>query len=167
LIEGGSKMDALELAMKMEQDGENFYRELAEKASNSGFREIFNQLADDEVKHFQLFKSMQQSPESFKSTTILKYAANIFKQMIAKDDLKNLDATQLELYQKAMDLEKKSQAFYLSHASGEGNKNQSQLFRKIAAEEEQHYFLLHNIYELVLRPQTWVENGEFVHLEEY
>jgi Uncharacterized conserved protein len=160
-------MDALELAMKMEQDGENFYRELAEKASNSGFREIFNQLADDEVKHFQLFKSMQQSPEPFKSTTILKYAGNIFKQMIAENDLKNLDATQLALYQKAMDLEKKSQAFYLAQAADDENKNQGQLFQKIAAEEEKHYFLLHNIYELVLRPQTWVENGEFVHLEEY
>ncbi|HBF37587.1 MAG TPA: hypothetical protein DDW50_09730 [Firmicutes bacterium] len=160
-------MDALELAMKIEQDGENFYRGLAEKATNSGFREIFIQLADDEVKHYQSFKSMQQSPESFKTTAILKYAGNIFKQMIARDDLKNLDASQLELYQKAMELERKSQAFYLAHAVGDEDKNQSQLFQKIAAEEEKHYFLLHNIYELVLRPQTWVENGEFVHLEEY
>ena len=160
-------MDALALAMKMEQEGENFYRELAEKETNSGFREIFIQLADDEVKHHQLFKSLQRSPQSFTATAILKYAGNIFKQMIAGDDLKNLDVSQLELYQKAMDLEKKSQAFYLAHAGGEEDKDQSLLFRKIAAEEEQHYFLLHNIYELVLRPQTWVENGEFVHLEEY
>ncbi len=160
-------MDALELAMKMEQDGESFYRELAEKATNPGFREIFTQLANDEVKHYQLFKSMHQAQESFKATSILKYAGDIFKQMIAKDELKNLDTTQLELYQKAMELEKKSQVFYLAHA-GEGvDKNQRELFQKIAAEEEKHYFLLHNIYELVLRPQTWVENGEFVHLDEY
>lgn len=160
-------MDALELAMKMENDGENFYRELAEKAINSGFREIFNQLANDEVKHYQLFKNMQQAPELFEETLILEHAANIFKQMIAKEGHKNLDTSHLELYQRAMTLEKKSQDFYLAKAAETADKNQSELFQKIAGEEEKHYFLLHNIYELVLRPQIWVENGEFVHLEEY
>jgi rubrerythrin len=161
-------MNALELAMKMEKDGEIFYRELTEKVVNPGFREIFNQLADDEVKHYRLFESMQQqSPELFVETVIMQSAGNVFKQMIAKDGLKNLDTSQLELYQKAMELEKKSQEFYLEKASETADKNQSQLFQKIAGEEEKHYFLLHNIYELVLRPQTWVENGEFVHLEDY
>jgi rubrerythrin len=166
-------MEALELAMNMEQDGERFYRELAEKATNSGFREIFNQLANDEVKHYQLFNTMRQSADSFTETVILKNASNIFKQMIAKDELKNLDNSQLELYQKAMELEKKSQDFYLAQSRpgvaeiASENEKQSELFRKIAEEEERHYFLLHNIYELVLRPQIWVENGEFVHLEEY
>ncbi len=160
-------MNALEIAMKMEQDGEIFYRELAEKATNPGFREIFNQLADDEVGHYQLFKNMQSSPEQVTETTVLKNAGNIFKQMIAKDGLENLDTSQLGLYQKAMEAEKKSQDFYLAKAAEAQDKNQSELFKKIAREEEKHYFLLHNIYELVLRPGIWVENGEFVHLEEY
>lgn len=160
-------MDALELAMEMEQDGEKFYGELAEKATTPGFREIFSQLAQDENKHYQLFQSMQKAPRPFVETVVLKNAGNIFKRMIAADDLKNLDASQLELYQKAMDLERKSQKFYLERAAAVQDRAQSQLFQKIAAEEEKHYFLLHNIYELVLRPQTWVENGEFVHLEDY
>lgn len=160
-------MDALELAMKMEKDGEDFYRDLAQKANNIGFKGIFNQLANDETKHFQLFKSMQQSPELFIETAILKNASNIFKQMIAEDSLTNLDSSQLELYQKAMGLEEKSQKFYLEKAAETSDLNQRELFQKIAREEEKHYFLLHNIYELVLRPQTWVENGEFVHLEDY
>ena len=160
-------MNALELAMKMEKDGENFYLELAEKATNSGFRKIFSQLANDETKHYQLFKNMQQAPELFIETVILKNASNIFKQMIAEDSLNNLDFSQLELYQKAMELEEKSQKFYLEKATETSDLYQRELFQKIAAEEEKHYFLLHNIYELVLRPQTWVENGEFVHLEDY
>lgn len=158
--------DAIELAMKMEQDGENFYSELAEKANNNGFREIFKQLASDETKHYQLFKNMQQS-QVFVETTILKDAANIFKQMIAEDNLNSFDSSQLELYQKAMGLEEKSQKFYLEKAAETSDLNQKELFQKIASEEEKHYLLLHNIYELVLRPQTWVENGEFVHLEDY
>ncbi len=160
-------MDALELAMKMEKDGENFYRELAAAATTTGFREIFNQLADDEIKHYQFFQNIRQQPELFVETTALKNAANIFQKMAAENNLNNLDSSQLELYQKAMELEKKSQAFYLEQSAAASDDNQRELFQKIADEEKRHYFLLHNIYELVLRPQTWVENGEFVHLEDY
>ncbi|HEX3045026.1 MAG TPA: ferritin family protein [Bacillota bacterium] len=159
----------MEQAMQMEKDGELFYRELAEKATVIGFREIFNQLADDEVKHYQVFKTMRQKQQGlFPETQVLKKAANIFKQMIAREAMNNLDPSQLELYRKAMELERNSQNYYLARAAEKADdKEQSELFRKIAGEEERHYFLLHNIYELVLRPQTWVENGEFVHLEEY
>ena len=52
-------MDASEIAMKMEQDGEIFHRELAENTNNPGFR-----------------------------------------KMLAKDELKNQDPSQLESYQK-------------------------------------------------------------------
>ncbi len=160
-------MNALELALQMEKDGENFYRELAAAATTAGFREIFNQLADDETKHYQVFQNMKQQSEQFGETTILKKANNIFKQMIAEDNLNNLDYSQLELYQKAMELEKKSQGFYLEQAAAAADESQKELWQKIAAEEAKHYFLLHNIYELVLRPQVWVENGEFVHLDDY
>lgn len=159
-------MEALELAMRMEEDGERLYRELAVKATHLGFRGIFNQLADDEFKHYQIFNDMRQG-ETFQATKVLKTASNIFKQMIEKDELKNMDASQLELYQKAMELEEESRKFYLQKATETQDENLSELYRKIANEEEQHYFLLQNIYELVLRPQTWVENGEFVHLEAY
>lgn len=160
-------MNPIELAMQMEQDGADFYRDLADQATNPGFREIFNQLAEDEVKHYHLFKNIQMTQESFTESSILKNAGNIFKQMVAEDNLTDLDASQLHLYQKAMELEKQSQMLYLEKASETTDTGRRELLQKIAAEEEQHYLLLHNIYELVLRPQTWVENGEYVHLEEY
>lgn len=34
-------------------------------------------------------------------------------------------------------------------------------------EEKKHYFLLDNIIEFVSRPEQWLENAEFYHLEEY
>ena len=138
-------MEALELAMKMEKDGEIFYRELAEKATNIGFWEIFTQLANDEVKHYQLFQNIKQQQISFEETEVLKNVSNIFKRMIADDIMENLDSFQLDLYQNAMGLEKKSQDYYLEKASESLAENQRELFGKIAAEEEKHYFLLRNI----------------------
>lgn len=138
-------MEALELAMKMEQDGEIFYRRLAEKATNRGFREILTQLANDEVKHLQLFQNINKQQISFVKTEVFKNASKIFKRMIAEDIMKNLDSSQLDLYQEAVGLEKKSQEFYLEKASETFDENQRGLFRMIAAEEEEHYLLLHNI----------------------
>lgn len=160
-------MDAWQVAMKMERDGEKFYRGLAEKAVNPGLREIVNQLASDEAKHYEVFCNMQQSPGEYEKTALSTTDGNIFKQIIVKNTFDHLDTSQLELYQKAMESEQQSQEFYLAEATRTQDPNQRNIYQRIAAEEEQHYFLLHNIYELMLRPQTWVENGEFVHLDEY
>jgi rubrerythrin len=162
-------MNALAVAMKMEQDGEAFYRDLAEKAALPGFREIFRQLADDELSHYLLFQKMQQMQPRVvpEETTVLKKAGNLFKAIIAAKRFTDLDTSQLELYQDAMEMERKSQEFYLENSDNAGDLSEKELWRKLAREEEKHYVLLHNVYELVLRPQVWVENGEFVHLEEY
>ena len=52
-------MDALEIAMKMEQGGEIFHRELARNTNNPGFREIYTRLAEEEAAHYQHFKNIQ------------------------------------------------------------------------------------------------------------
>jgi rubrerythrin len=110
---------------------------------------------------------MRQQPVSLAPTTILPDAANLFRRMIAADSLQSLDESHLVLYKKAMGLEERSRDFYQEQAAASSDSTNGNLFRLIAAEEEKHYWLLQNIYELVLRPQTWVENGEFNHLEEY
>jgi rubrerythrin len=52
-------MDIFAFAMKMEKDGETFYRDLAQKTANQGIANIFEMLADEEVKHYRTIKSLQ------------------------------------------------------------------------------------------------------------
>ena len=47
-------MDIFEFAIEKEQLAEQYYRKLAQKTSNKGFTNIFNMLADEEVKHQQI-----------------------------------------------------------------------------------------------------------------
>lgn len=68
---------------------------------------------------------------------------------------------------KAQDIEKKSRDFYLDKCTIVELQYQKELFLKLAEEEKKHYFLLDNIIEFVSRPETWLENAEFCHLEEY
>lgn len=68
---------------------------------------------------------------------------------------------------KAQEIEKKSQIFYLEKADEVNNPSQKEIFLKIADEEKKHYFILENILDFVSRPQNWLENAEWYHLEEY
>lgn len=106
---------------------------------------------------------MQQGIKEFQETLILKTAGNIFKQMIAENKLDELDDSQLILYQKAMELERHSQRFYLEKAEETTDSRQQNLFRKIAAEEEKHYFLLHNVYDWYFTPRSgWKMENLFI-----
>ena len=142
-------MNTFELALKMGKEGEKFYRQLADQASNSGFRGFFNQLADEEVKHCRSLEDIQHPLELFKGTTISRDVGNILKQAFIKDGLRDLEISRLDLYQEAMKHAQERQNFFHRNAVGTADENQRELFQKIAAEEEKHYFWLYNICELM------------------
>lgn len=53
-------MNVYEYAMKVEKDGEAYYRELASKSPNNGLKRIFTMLAEEEIKHYNVFKNMMK-----------------------------------------------------------------------------------------------------------
>jgi rubrerythrin len=91
----------------------------------------------------------------------------VFKQMSKSDNKFDAGIDQLEVYKKAQGIEKKSRDFYLEKADEVGNPAQEAIFRRLAEEEKKHTFLLQNIMDFLSRPQTWLENAEWNHLEEY
>ncbi|UCG57436.1 MAG: ferritin family protein [Phycisphaerales bacterium] len=160
-------MDIFEYAMQMEKDGEGYYRELAGRAENAGLKSILTMLADEEVKHYKALRQLKTAEPQMAETTILTDAKNVFAGMKASGDLSDLDIEQTELYRKAQDIEKKSQDFYQAKADEVEEQYQKQVLLRLAEEEGRHYFLLENIIEFVSRPETWLEDAEFNHLEEY
>ncbi len=49
---------ALEMAVRIEEHGESFYRAAAEKSDESEIRELFEDLADRECSHREVFQAM-------------------------------------------------------------------------------------------------------------
>ena len=160
-------MDIFEYALKMEKDGEGFYREIAAKTNNKGLQTILNMLADEEVKHYHAIESMKLKKYKMTQTTILNDSKNIFIKMKEQKQKFESDKEQIKLYQKAQEIEKKSQDFYNEKAQQTDSDEQKKLFVELAKEEEKHYFLLENIIKFVSRPKEWLENAEWYHLEEY
>jgi len=160
-------MNIFEYAMQMEKDGENYYRQLAEKVNNKGIQTILTMLADEEVKHYNALVKIQAQKPQMAETTILTDARNVFEQMKEGNEKFNIDVNQIELYKEAQKIEERSINFYLEKADEVTEEYQKELFLKLAEEEKKHYFLLENIIEFVSRPQTWLENAEWHHLDEY
>jgi rubrerythrin len=50
--------DIYDIAYKMEEDGEKFYRSLSKKFENSEVAAMFDYLADEEVGHKKVFKQI-------------------------------------------------------------------------------------------------------------
>jgi rubrerythrin len=160
-------MNIFEYAMQMEKDGENYYRQLAKKVNNKGIQTILTMLADEEVKHYNALVKIQAQKPQMAETTILTDARNVFEQMKESNEKFNIDVNQIELYKEAQKIEERSINFYLEKADKVTEEYQKELFLKLAEEEKKHYFLLENIIEFVSRPQTWLENAEWHHMDEY
>lgn len=167
-------MEIFEFAIQMERDGEAFYRDLALQSEHLGMRRIFNMLAADEAKHQKFLKRLRaqtrkkthnQASVSMATTKILSNAKNIFAGITPASWLG--DRPQIDLYRKAQEIERQSQTFYEEKSAGLEDGEAKTLLLQIAEEEKRHYFLLDNIINFVSRPQTWLENAEFVHLDEY
>ena len=160
-------MDIYEYAMQMEKDGESYYRELAAQAQSAGIRNILTLLANAEVKHYRIFERMKQH-ESTQPVDLayLVNIKNVFAEMRDNKVPMTENGSQIELYRKAQELEKKTRDFYREKA-GEVDESQKAIFLKIADEEQKHFNILETIIDMVSRPQTWLENPEWYHLEDY
>lgn len=161
-------MNIFAFAMEKEKYSESYYRDLAGRTGNEGLKNILNMLADEEAKHYNVVKNMQSGvPRDVAETTVLSDAKDIFTKMRESAEKFNFDISQKELYQKALQIEKDSRQFYLEKARELAEPRQKEAFKKLAEEENKHYVLLENIIDFVSRPEMWLENAEFFHLEEY
>lgn len=161
-------MDVFDYAMQLEKDGESYYREGAARSASAGMKKIMTTLADAEVRHYDVFRQMKEGQAvSVPEATILKDVKNIFVSMREQGGLEGVGTSETEFYRKAQDIEKKTEDFYLEKASQVEDAAQKETFLRVAKEENKHYFILEQIIQFVSRPEQWLENAEWYHLEEY
>lgn len=161
-------MDIFQFAMEKEKFSQEYYLQLAGKTNNKGLQNICTMLAEEESKHYQIVRQMQdQAPQDIGETPLLKNSREIFDSMRTSAEAINLDISELELYQKARDIEQQSRAFYLEKSGEADDPAQKELFKKLAREEQKHYVLIDKICEFVARPQWFLENAEMYRFDDY
>ena len=161
-------MNIFDYAMQMEQDGEAYYRELASKCHVQGLKKILNMLADDEVGHYNTFKNLKAGTDAeVPGSTVLENAKNVFQEIKDTETGFDFDVSEIDQYNKAIEIEKKSEDFYREKANEVEQPGVKDILLNIAEDEKKHRFLLKNTVEFISRPKTWIENAEFYHLDEY
>jgi rubrerythrin len=155
-------MNVYEYAMKVEKDGEAYYKELASKSPNAGLKKVFTLLADAEVKHYQVFKSMRDKDgQDFKALDISTDTKTIFETLKAEKNSVDLNSDEIKFYEDAIKREDDSYRFYLNKANELENEEEKTVFMNIAQEEIKHKAILEDILAFIQEPTNWVGSAEF------
>lgn len=162
-------MNVFDFAMEMEDNGCEYYTSLAKTSELPGLKNIFTSLAEDEQKHFNLFRSLKEGSSTdvtVESRALVK-AQNIFKGLPDEASALTKIKSTLEAYQYAMKLEADSFRFYEEAAAKEKDPGVRELLLKIAEEEHKHFIILENLFNFVNAPNEYLEWAEFSNLGDF
>ncbi len=156
-------MNVYQYAMRMENEAERYYRELADGISDTSIKNMFTMLADEEVKHFKIFEKMSQDIElpNIQSIDMEAKVKEIFSNIKACNRRYSFTDEQVSFYEKAAKIEDVAVKFYEEKAEEMTDISQKEAFLKIAKEEKKHKVLMQNLANFVASPDSWLESAEF------
>ena len=162
-------MNVFDFAMAMEDNGYDYYTNLARAATLPGLKKIFTELAADEKKHFEVFRALKEgSPApAMVGSAALESARDIFLLLPKGEKVGGDNADALPAYKHAMQLEAESFRLYEDAAQQENDPAVKALLLQIAGEEHKHFNILENVYNFVNAPNQHLEWGEFSNLGEF
>jgi rubrerythrin len=147
-------MNLFSFAMKMEKDGESYYRELSRMVANKDIAFILNELAGDEARHRNILEEMSENYDpGILETHILDKAKNIFEQMKIQNEMPFISDSEIECYKEAIKIEIASMNFYLDKKNELSNPEQNKIFVKLAAQEEMHRFVLDGLIDSIRKSE--------------
>lgn len=163
-----SSTQALEIALKMEKEGREFYLKAGQKNKNELGQKLFHSLADAELEHMEKIKKIHEAilstakwPEGKTSFVKGKLPQTVFTE--ALDNLGHLikaTTDELEALRTGMELENKSLLFYLDRRGQAASGDEKQFYQALVVEERGHFMLLLDSYEYLLDPQAYFVRTE-------
>ena len=161
-------MDIFEFAVNFEKENRDYYLERSRNTDNKYLKSLFEELASEEKKHEEIIKELiSEKKIEHEESDIIDSAKSTFQQMT--DELADniLLTEEVHIYKQAVELEKKSKDFYLTKAEESNLEDVQKTFRLLAGEETKHQQIMENITKMVDRPNTWLDDAEWYHLDEY
>jgi rubrerythrin len=164
----GESMDIFEFAMSKEKSTETHYRQLAAKAPNIGIANILKMLAAEEAKHYEAIRQMRdKTAVKVTDAPVLANATAEFEKMRDSAERFSFHHDEVDLYRKACGVEKESRQYYRRKAEEVEDAQQKTIFLKLADEENKHLLLVQAICDFVARPETFLEDAEMYHFDDY
>ncbi|MDR3588192.1 MAG: ferritin family protein [Negativicutes bacterium] len=166
-------MDIFDFALKMELDGEKFYRDLAGKTSFAELKPVLEGLAEDEKRHYQIIQSVQQQTLHFiEADPALANLDNVFSKSKGvvpgdKEFVSRLKGEQTDAYRAALEKEKESVELYGKLGANAKGAEERTICNRLRQEEEKHVELLEDIIDMLNHVHDWVDTAEFNNPDAY
>jgi rubrerythrin len=160
-------LQALQVALKMETDGYNFFKDAATRARHPLTQEAFEYFAKWELEHVEFIKKMYQKltdSGEWLSVDLMNQKVGdaavaiktIFKQKHEEIDKHVKVATSdLEAYVLARDIEDKATVFYKQKADSAQDAMAKKFFTFMIDVEREHYNILNNSYRYLQDPSLY------------
>lgn len=147
-------MHPLDFAMQMELEGKEFYLKQAGLMEDPLLSEVFQDLAADEEKHYQVLKQIKNSKVyDYVGSTTLKGVLSIFAEPPKIEQDKGFGY--IAIYQTAIEFEKKAINLYRELAKAALSELERETFLRLEREEEEHRITLWRILQFLQRPEEW------------
>lgn len=160
-------MNAIDYALKLEKDGKAYYTKQAQCAKDLQLKKLFEMLANDEQRHYEIISGFKDKNYIYKGTYTFKTTRNMFSEMLKDEKCFEVEVTNLDAYEHAVEMEKESVKLYLDQAKLTSEPSEKETLLKLAAEENKHQIILENLMDFIRKGLDWSESPEFSHLEEW
>jgi rubrerythrin len=153
-------MNSKNVALGKEGACKGYYERCGAEAGIPGLSRIFDMFSEDELRHAEALRSLQQGAQvDMPQSRTLDGARRILRRLSVEEPLLSKFHGDLESYGCAMDFEAASVRFYGQLAREASHGWKKEILLKIAAEDEMHFTLLEYICEL-LAPAALTPEGE-------
>jgi rubrerythrin len=159
---------AWKLAKDMEKEGKAYYEKCADASKNKEIAAIFTFLAKEEAVHLATFEKMEKGMKVGArpvSESTVK-ASKLFGKMAAKSRIADEKESAIKAYKEALGLERQAVKYY-SGMMKKCDSFQKAVLSVIVEEEKRHVVLMEALIDFARKPDTWLENAEFNHLDDF
>jgi len=143
----------------MEKDGKNYYLKMSQTSRNDLGKKLFQSLAAEEDAHLKIFEQIYSTIDTNLGWPELEFTPRNGKELrtLFADASENPEYVSSELgaIQTAMDMENKSQDFYLERAGKATSEIEKKYYTLLAGEERAHHAVLLDYFEYLKNPEQY------------
>ena len=157
------KSDSLELAIKFEKEGYEYYTDNAKKTNNPFVVKILEKLADRELDHIEAIKEIVKGKSvedvSLEMIDIEQETREVFEEF-SESEQKGWKEEQVTVYDHALELETKLSKLYKELANDTDDEEEKDFFTALMHEEDKHYDTLYNVFYYLTDHDRWMAESE-------
>jgi len=155
--------DSLEFAIKLEQEGHDYYVDHADETDNPFVQSVLEKLAERELEHIEAINNIAEGKSvdevTFVDLNIEQETRDIFEEF-SESEKEGWKEEKADVYDHAIELETKLAKLYKELAEETEDEEEKEFFQALTKEEDKHYETLSNVFYYLTDHERWMAESE-------